>query len=373
MRLTPRCFARLSGLVLLGACGISEPRDVIRDNVLWQVSGEMSTMPLVVDSLLVGGLVDGRLVAYSKRDGRIIWQNQFPREFRSERLLRVGNTLIVANLALYGVDARTGAVQWTYGGSGGDAGVVTPGLSGDTVFVAGYLGGDAAALDAATGRVLWQAQIQHAVFRPTITESLALYPTRQVGRAGALVALDRTTGEERWRRVLPDSSNFPGGTLFGGDVAGDQVILGTSTSRVLALNLADGALRWEQIGGSPSTAPYYAAPVVTGTTVMFTRGDAVLEVRSVADGTLQSSVKIGGSLTSTPSRCAPYLCLAQGRVWIIDPTGKIVWAYGGGSEIVFLSNVVVDSDGVMYAGVVRANRTGGIRAFRPPVAVGATP
>ncbi len=373
MLLVHRWFARPSSLVLLSACGISEPRDVVGDNVLWDVPGEMSTMPLVVDSLLIGGLVDGRLVAFDRRNGRIVWQTKFPVEFRSERLLRVGNTLIVANLALHGVDARTGAVTWTYGGTGGDAGIVTPGLSGDTVYVAGYLGGDAAALEAATGRVLWQAQIQQTVFCPTITESLALYPTRNLGQSGALVALDRLTGEERWRRVLPDSANFPGGTVYGGAVAGDRVVLGTYTSRVLALSLADGALRWEQVGGSPTTAPYHAAPRVTGSNVLFTRGDAVLEGRSAADGTLQWSLKIGGSLTSTPSPCAPYLCLAQGRVWIIDPSGKIVWAFGGGSEIVFLSNVVVDADGVMYAGVVRANRTGGVRAFRPPVAVGATP
>ena len=210
-----RWFARPSSLVLLSACGISEPRDVVGDNVLWDVPGEMSTMPLVVDSLLIGGLVDGRLVAFDRRNGRIVWQTKFPVEFRSERLLRVGNTLIVANLALHGVDARTGAVTWTYGGTGGDAGIVTPGLSGDTVYVAGYLGGDAAALEAATGRVLWQAQIQQTVFCPTITESLALYPTRNLGQSGALVALDRLTGEERWRRVLPDSANFPGGTVYG--------------------------------------------------------------------------------------------------------------------------------------------------------------
>ncbi len=299
-------------LVLLSACGVAEPGSRRDDAVVWEVAGEMSTMPLVADSLLIAPLVDGRLVAYRRRDGSIAWQRQFQGEFRSERLLRVGSVLIVPHFALHGVDVHTGALLWTYGGVGGDAGVITPEISGDRVFVAGY-------------------------------------------------------------SVLPDSANYQGGAVFGGVVVDDRVILGTFTSRVLALRVSDGAFLWERVAGNPATAFIVSQPRFFGGLVALLRGDGVLEGRSVADGSVQWSTILGGSLVYSPSTCSPFLCFANGRVWIIDTTGKIVWAFGGGSEIVFLSNVAVDSDGIMYAGIVKTNRTGAIRAFRPPIAVGPTP
>jgi len=71
--------------------------------------------------------------------------------------------------------------------------------------------------------------------------------------------------------------------------------------------------------------------------------------------------------------CPPYLCRADGRVWVLDTNGRTVWAYGGGSSgVVFLSNVEVGDDNVMYAGIVRDNK-GSLIAFRPPVKVGKTP
>src|SRR5690606_31226923 len=140
-------------------------------------------------------------------------------------IVAAGSRLIVPHAQLHGLDATTGALLWTYQGVDGRAGINAPVVSGDTVFVADY-GGRAAALDAASGAVIWDVDVGEVLFTPSLSADLVLYGTRGfmggpgIGPLGAghLIALDRATGEERWRVALPDSAGFPrsGGATNGG-------------------------------------------------------------------------------------------------------------------------------------------------------------
>jgi hypothetical protein len=57
---------------------------------------------------------------------------------------------------------------------------------------------------------------------------------------------------------------------------------------------------------------------------------------------------------------------------VVDTSGREVWAYGGLNQAVFLSNVSVAEDGLMYAGVVYGTNDTRLIALRPPVRVGPT-
>ncbi|MBL0940272.1 MAG: PQQ-like beta-propeller repeat protein [Gemmatimonadaceae bacterium] len=333
----------------------------------------MSTAPVVVDSIVVTGLVDGRLVARHRMTGRSLWQLPFSgAEFRAERLLNVGDMVIVPHFLLHGVDIRTGARRWTFGGGGSSAGVLTPTIAGDTVFVAGYTGGTAAALNARTGEVLWRREFEYTVYHPSVTSDLALYPLRRIAGPSFLVALDRGTGEERWRVQVPDSQGVGNGIISGGAVLGDRTVLGTSHGMVLAVRLSDGVLLWTAGGDGEMNRAYFSQPLAwQGISVMLRTADGVFEGRSPVDGQLLWSTALGSSVMYSPRPCGEYFCHAAGRTLVLDKGGNVLWADGGGSGAIYLSNVTVAPDGIMYAGVYyNAPQRGYVRAFRSGVSIG---
>src|SRR5690606_18311656 len=114
-----------------------------------------------------------------------------------------------------------------------------------------------------------------------------------------LVALDRASGEERWRVALPDSAGFPrsGGATNGGFVVDDRVILGTMSSRILALRLSDGSLLWEQTSGTPYGAMFGGdAAVGSAGTFVLARDDGRLEARETAAGQLLWGRRLSSSI-----------------------------------------------------------------------------
>jgi len=362
--------------------GCTEPQPGAGD-LRWEVPGEVGTQPLIVDSLVVVAFRDGRLTAFKRASGAVVWQRRFRGPMTGDRLLRSGEVLIVPEYELHGVNVRTGALLWTYAGPGGSAGINVPAMADGLLFAADYQPGRAAAVEVATGAVRWGVDLDAALFTPTVANDLVLYPTR--GRlgpdgqgplgAGHLVALDRVTGAERWRYAIPDSAGFTasGGTTNGGVVVGDRVILGTRASRAVALRLTDGAVLWEQASGTPYGAAYSHEPVLFGGSAALIRGDGVLEARSITDGSLVWSTEVSSTDTSFPALCEPYLCLSFGRVRVVDQTGRIVWAYGGASAgVTFLSTPAIDEDGVMYIGAVRGLSDTWFQVFKPPIAIGAT-
>lgn len=111
------------------------------------------------------------------------------------------------------------------------------------------LGGDAEllALDKATGEPRWHSSLSSEVLgRPVMAAGRVLVHTID----GILSALDATNGESLWRHheKVPTLSLRGSGSPL---VVGDNVLLGTSTGKVVALSLTTGALRWEATVASP--------------------------------------------------------------------------------------------------------------------------
>lgn len=368
----------------LSACADPTTETLIKPwTVLWEIPGEVRTQPLVVDSLVIVAFQDGRLTAFQRASGAVVWQRRFQGEIFGERMLRHGEILVVPEYALHGVNVRTGALLWSYGGPKGTAGVSTPAMAGDVVYAADYNPGRAAALDVNTGALLWTVDLDATLFTPNVSDDLVLYPTRKrLGAngegglgAGDLIALDRITGEEHWRFYIPDSAGFfaSGGTTNAGLVVGDRVIFGSRSSRIFALRLSDGGLIWEQTGSTPVRAWYHHAPVLFDGAAVLVRADGVLEARATDDGSIVWSTSLSSYDTKRPDICAPYLCLAFGRVWVVDRAGSIAWEHGGSAAgVVYLSAPAIDSDGVMYIGTVRGLSDTRFLAFMPPITLGPT-
>ena len=137
--------------------------------------------------------------------------------------------------------------------------------AGDGLVVAGSSDGDVIALDAADGAERWRAQSGTEVLAaPAVPRGLVLVRTVD----GRLLALTPPTARERWvaeQQVPRLSLRGTGRALIGRDLA----ICGFDNGRVLAVNVADGAVLWEVAVGAaarPHRAPapdrHRFAPVV---------------------------------------------------------------------------------------------------------------
>jgi outer membrane protein assembly factor BamB len=209
-----------------------------------------------------------------------------------------------------GLDAATGRELWRYeaprdtglGASGNPGLVVAAHLDADDVAV--YVpawGASVSAVDLRTGAVRWTWQPGRA---PTDTAASGqLFRSGSMGvrvsgdtvfatawhftvangvRSEAwLVALDRATGREFWRAVLPHAR---GGTVSGAPaLVGRLAIFNTSEVRVYAVDRATGALAWQFRADGTALTPFSQVEAY-GDAVYVDGGDSHLYALNAADG-----------------------------------------------------------------------------------------
>ncbi len=359
--------------VLATACDILAPGTQPR-GLLWEVSEHVTVQPVTTDALVIAAIIGGQVKAFDKRDGSVRWVRNLQITSRARSLVRFEDLVIVPARDLIALDAATGAERWRYSGSDRQAGVLTPVLAGDTLFAGGYSSGEAVALNARTGELYWSVMLGNTIHRPTVTSAKVVFPRRSgaFDGAGAVIALDRASGEEQWRFAMPDAEGFPGGPATGGLSIGDRVIVGSRTAVVYALSESDGTLLWEYDTGATNQPIGTRLLNVNGSAV-FQRLDGHLEALNPLDGSRVWQSQVGESAFEDFHYCAPYLCRAEGQVYVVNGVGEVVWQDGGGGpDFVFLSNVEVDTDGIMYGGIVRGLNKTRVIAFRPGVLVGPT-
>ena len=105
-------------------------------------------------------------------------------------------------------------------------------------------------LDATTGKVLWQKDLNKLytidlpiwgiAAAPVLEGPLLIVPV--AGKDAYLVAFDRKTGEERWR-AFSDRGNYSAPIVI--DQAGQRVLVCWSGDRVLGVDPSNGKLHWQ--------------------------------------------------------------------------------------------------------------------------------
>ena len=130
-------------------------------------------------------------------------------------------------------------------------------------------------LDAATGKILWQRDLRRDYRIRMPKWGIAAHPLiegdlmiTQIGGAddACVIALDRKTGEERWK-AFPDEASYSPPIAI--EQAGQRLVVMALGYRLVAFEPATGALRWshDQTKGSwPISIP---APVVQGELMFF--------------------------------------------------------------------------------------------------------
>jgi polyvinyl alcohol dehydrogenase (cytochrome) len=206
----------------------------------------------------------------------------------------MGGRLFLGNAdgKVYSLDAKTGCIIWAFAAEGPVRSAVTIAIDarGWTAYI-GDQRANAYALDALTGEVRWKTHVEaHRAAMisgaPVVADGALYVPVSSFEEVlganvhyacctfrGSIVALDATTGAERWKTYTiadepkPVRKNEVGVELFGPsgagvwaspaiDPAGGMLYVGTSDSysdpaadtsdAILALRLSDGVIVWKR-------------------------------------------------------------------------------------------------------------------------------
>lgn len=289
---------------------------------------------------------------------------------------------------LYKVDAATGTAIWSrqissYDGVTGSVSRTSPAVSDGVVYIGDQSGAHLLAISASTGDLLWSTQLDShpaavltqspVVFNKVVYEGVSSIEETLAGNAsypcctfrGSMVAVDAATGKIIWKTyTIPPNGGVPGGysggaiwsgtpainpatgTLYvstgnnyevpasvtsceqAGNSAGQCLAPDDHIDAILAINMANGAIKW--VAGEPqfdtwndACLPFFApnnCPTDPGHDFDFASGVNLLTIPGPS-GTPELVVGAGQK---------------SGVYWAINAsTGKILWsaAVGPGAPL----------------------------------------
>jgi outer membrane protein assembly factor BamB len=303
---------------------------------LWEAStgvgpggATAGTNTLVVGDVVVIGDVD--IYAFDRATGeqRWVFQPSDLDETGRDRLSADHETIYASSLygRVYAIDAKSGAQRWMTQIPGGAerTSTIDPTISDGVVYVGTWhethpLTGGLAALDAATGQILWIHDFtprspeldSYCRSHPVVTELLVIASAAD----GRIYGLDRETGDTRW--VAPAiegytyddlrwlalanstliassmtgtatgldpqtgdlkwSTYLHGGALLG-DITTDGDIAVFGLSEIVALDVGTGVVLW-RTGEGKEGGGYWGQPAIDGPRVYASRKDGFVALRA---------------------------------------------------------------------------------------------
>ncbi len=187
-------------------------------------------------------------------------------------------------------DAATGKKVWEadhgrrFSNDKGDGPRATPTVDGDRIYAFGA-SGDLSAIDAASGKILWNVNVLRQFNGHNITWGLSESPlvlsdrvlVQAGGRGAAIVALKKTDGSPIWKSES-DEAGYSSAVLH--EIGGVRQAIFFTGQRALGLDVNDGRLLWSYDRVANRTANI-ATPIVRGNRVFLSSdygtGAALLE------------------------------------------------------------------------------------------------
>ena len=268
----------------------------------------------------------GYVAALDATNGAPIWTVKPAGPLRGAPTV-VGEALYVMSQdnQLFSLKTADGAINWSSAAALEIAGVFgsgAPAVARGTV-VAGFSSGELNAYRYENGRVVWQDALQ----RTTMSTSVAslsdvdadpVIDGNQVfalGKGGRMVALELTSGQRIWEQNV--------GSIATPWVAGDWVFVATDEGKVIAMNRANGKIRWiaelrrwrDQAGKKGPI--FYSGPVLAGGRLIVAGTNGALINIDPATGVVQSQTGAGDSVTAQP-------VVAGSTLYILTEGGRLV-------------------------------------------------
>lgn len=261
--------------------------------------GAEPTSPVVVADD-AAYFADERTVRAVALEGGQIWSKKLAGATRGALVLS-GDTLFVAAGQLYALDPKTGEQRWKF-----DAEATiyaTPSVDGDLVYVTDSMG-KLYAIDAKSGQQTWvyDAREPFAAVGITLTPELAIAPTEK----GAVVAVFRHTGREKWRFATGDAITSAVAAV------GDDAYVGTEAGAVFAINTRTGQQRWAR----EELAAVVTQPIFADGVVHVGSDDGTLTALAADSGETRWSHKLESEPLGVP-------VIGNGEVFVADADGNV--------------------------------------------------
>lgn len=270
--------------------------DVSSGNQIWRVKvDEKLTGGVGVGgSLVVVGTQKGAIYAYDIA-GKLQWKSKLssevlsaPKYFDGMVIVRTGDSRI------YGINANDGSRRWVYDRTSpaltlrSSAGVV---IDSGAVY-AGFAGGKLVAIRADNGKMLWEASVAQPkgvteIERIADITSLPVIDgplVYAVAYQGRVAAVDRATGRIMWSRDIS--------SLSGLSIEDARVYVSHATGSVYALDYATGKTFWRQ---SALKNRQLTAPVPMGSLIAVGDVEGYVHFLSREDGAFAARVKTNAS------------------------------------------------------------------------------
>jgi outer membrane protein assembly factor BamB len=285
------------------------------------------TRPLVVGDILYAANLEGRVLAFHRKDGYVLWETKIPagvegalaygrsKLFVGDRagnlkalntrdgseswstyvgaewlsppvLLRDRLYAMASSEELVALSADDGKILWRYSHRGDEKmtirGTSSPTVSGSDVFV-GFSDGSLVALSAESGTELWVKKLRvrerfYDVDMPPLADETSVYAA---SFDGMLYRLDRKTGETKW--------NFPVGSYGGFVLEEGRLYFSGLNGNLYAIDANSGQSIWKV----PFDSAVALAPTKVGNTLVVTTSGDPFYVLDPKDGRLLYIGRLG--------------------------------------------------------------------------------
>jgi outer membrane protein assembly factor BamB len=226
-----------------------------RPTVLWHTTARARGVPAVLGGRAYALTVDHHVLAVDLNNGQELWRattGEIGRSTEGSRVVATSHAVVIGDWDIHAFHPGSGERLWRFQSAAGQgAGVFLGAVLGDTVF-SGSPAGRLHAIDAVRGREIWTTAVESdgrtSVF-PPVTDGdvvVAGFTTFTAPNVGGVVAVEATTGQERWRFRFP----VPADRSLSVNSAGDPVlfaglaIASSGDGQVWALDVRTGAVRW---------------------------------------------------------------------------------------------------------------------------------
>jgi outer membrane protein assembly factor BamB len=262
---------------------------------------------------------------------------EFPPIFVGGKLYAVNNSGYA-----YALDADTGKVLWER--RIGRLNASSPAYYRHRLYIVNLVPGHIVKLDAKTGRIVWKKPLPgRAESSPVVLDRTVYFGCED----GGLYALSTVSGNVRWATQLggpvKSAPAYYGGRLYVGDYGG----------YMNAVDAKTGKLIWQSGSLGPgfgASGQFYSTPAVAYGRVYAGNNDGRVYSFDISDGTLAWSYSTGGYAYSGPTvantRHSPptvFIGSFDGNVYALDAKdGGVRWSRSAGGQVVGSLSAVGD-------------------------------
>jgi outer membrane protein assembly factor BamB len=265
---------------------------------------------------------------------RLIWHYserpllEFPPVYAAGKLFAVNN-----NGLAFALDANTGKVLWER--QVGRLNASSPAYHKGRIYIVNLVPGHIVKMDAQTGKIIWKHKLpDRAESSPLVIGTSVYFGCEN----GFLYSLSTRTGDIRWKTELGGpvkaAPAYRKGVLYVGDYGGDMN----------AVRASNGALIWQtgSLGTGVSGGEFYSTPAVAFGRVYAGNNDDRVYSFDLSDGELAWTHSTGGYVYSGPTvattQSTPptvYIGSFDGNIYALNAkNGETRWSHSAGGQVI---------------------------------------